>query len=819
MTSVPRINAETPFLQGVPNSLVSREWYRYLSSVSSLLGNGADILSLQDVQDYLFSLRKSNAGQKSVSQAVYFLTPQMFGAKGDGIHDDTEAIQKAINEQAARGGTLYVLFPGAHYLTTQPINVLTNAVHLLGAGRDLSVIAPVGFTGDYFLFDSVSECSISGMSFLPTGPQGGSRSSAIHFKNCDFSLARDFKIMGNTKTGVFVEGGASQFGNFIEEFKIGDCSLNGIWVGGSLLAQDCTIRNGVIAASTPGGTINGIFMDFASGVYVNQVDAISCQAGVATYPSATQYCTAMFFEQVLCDSCTGSGFSFYDNAGGTIHTGGFGQVSMVHLTNCWGATNQGNGVDFSTTCDGVTINGGAYYNNTQHGIHIGGGKNYNITGPMIGNNSIGSSTYSGIQVEGGTTHFTINGVRSGTVGRIGYLGASTQKYGIKIVTSANDYYTIVNNDCTDAVTAPIFDGGTGIHKTVCGNLPLVPNTLSSTLQITGQANPTQGKGLELMFNLVAGVYTSWISSYDRDNSAWLGLNALAYGFTFGANGGFFDTNTTFRSTGLSNPTVGEGLEVAYDSTGHTGYLVSADRAGGNLKGLNILAAQVTVQTVGSGLTPNNALSIQGDGLINTFKTFRVTGLLAPTSGAGVELAYDTSGTPTGYLVCFDRAGAGTPKGLNIWAGQYNFLYGGNSAGGSSSAMTISNTGIVDLVNTPTIGGTSLSTTYATLASPAFTGTPTAPTPATTVNNTEIATTAFVNHYAQFGSGTTVGTGGTAVTFGTAYNANPVVIPATVSGYFCTIDALSNTGFTINVRAYNTNASTNGIAFTWASVGR
>ena len=37
----------------------------------------------------------------------------------------------------------------------------------------------------------------------------------------------------------------------------------------------------------------------------------------------------------------------------------------------------------------------------------------------------------------------------------------------------------------------------------------------------------------------------------------------------------------------------------------------------------------------------------------------------------------------------------------------------------------------------------ISATYATLASPSFTGTPTAPTPATSDNSTKLATTAFV----------------------------------------------------------------------------
>lgn len=52
-------------------------------------------------------------------------------------------------------------------------------------------------------------------------------------------------------------------------------------------------------------------------------------------------------------------------------------------------------------------------------------------------------------------------------------------------------------------------------------------------------------------------------------------------------------------------------------------------------------------------------------------------------------------------------------------------------------------------------GNQISTTYAKLASPAFTGTPTAPTPATPDNSTKIATTAFVHAVASGGGGSTL----------------------------------------------------------------
>ena len=50
-----------------------------------------------------------------------YLTPQMFGAKGDGIRDDTDALRKALYESSVQGKILY--FPsGAKYKVTGTLN-------------------------------------------------------------------------------------------------------------------------------------------------------------------------------------------------------------------------------------------------------------------------------------------------------------------------------------------------------------------------------------------------------------------------------------------------------------------------------------------------------------------------------------------------------------------------------------------------------------------------------------------------------------------------------------------------------------------------
>src|SRR5574343_1117225 len=100
--------------------------------------------------------------------------------------------------------------------------------------------------------------------------------------------------------------------------------------------------------------------------------------------------------------------------------------------------------------------------------------------------------------------------------------------------------------------------------------------------------------------------------------------------------------------------------------------------------------------------------------------------------------------------------AGAPASLKTgelaWNQQDNTLYGGYGVdgGGNSTSIVV-------------LGGTG---TFAQLSSPAFTGTPTAPTAAVDTNTTQLATTAFV--LAQASSATPAAHGSAAVGTSTRY---------------------------------------------------
>ncbi|AFU45871.1 hypothetical protein C380_10850 [Acidovorax sp. KKS102] len=64
------------------------------------------------------------------------------------------------------------------------------------------------------------------------------------------------------------------------------------------------------------------------------------------------------------------------------------------------------------------------------------------------------------------------------------------------------------------------------------------------------------------------------------------------------------------------------------------------------------------------VTNSNAsgVAVEANGRVEASKTIRATGVSAPTSGSGVEMAYSAG---IGYLVSYNRAGSGTPLPLHI----------------------------------------------------------------------------------------------------------------------------------------------------------
>ena len=191
-----------------------------------------------------------------------FVSVKDFGAVGDGVTDDTAAIQAAINyctNLSNRKQTLY--FPANNaatsYKVTAPL-VITGRLNIVGDGQFSTRIQAYGMTSGQFVvdFDCVATDIIyhCGISNISIGSNNGAP-IGIRLKNVSYMLMKQVYLSGLNK-GIYITGTAC-FSNFFEEvtgYAITSYTVQ--WEnftgGGHYMFTGCTFigSDGVYLAST-----------------------------------------------------------------------------------------------------------------------------------------------------------------------------------------------------------------------------------------------------------------------------------------------------------------------------------------------------------------------------------------------------------------------------------------------------------------------------------------------------------------------------------------------------------------------------------------
>lgn len=181
-----------------------------------------------------------------------------FGAAGDGVTDDTVAIQNAINA-TAYGGTLHI--PAGSYLVSASLEVINKPIRIVGDGFMSTYIlasASIPGTDDVLVFngDSISPAAIEGyyLSDISIKPQLGT--PARHGLNLGNGIGVGINRATVERVKISGFGSYAIRNNGAFSSTIQNCFIEGI------LFDSCTDNQNVL-----NNTIFGVFW----GVYINAV--------------------------------------------------------------------------------------------------------------------------------------------------------------------------------------------------------------------------------------------------------------------------------------------------------------------------------------------------------------------------------------------------------------------------------------------------------------------------------------------------------------------------------------------------------------------
>jgi hypothetical protein len=510
-----------------------------MSQTKAQLVGGVGISTVGDLSVYggvnaTGVITATNVTASNIPISVY-----EYGAVGDGVTDDTLAIQDAIDQNPGR--KIYI--PKGVYLISSQIDVTDNGTTLVGDGGSQS--------------GTVIELSDSGQ-------------DGIVFSGCQFAGIVDIAIRSKVvpASGYCVTFGNGCFECFLQgvnclfafngvlitgatETRISNLSLRyihgtyGIRITGTNSNRSYRVIIHDVAADNPYPLTYGSVETWASSTSFSLQDIIfynnriyQCtQAGTSglTGPSGVPGSGGLscFTDEITDGTCkwkfvssdlrwivqdsysysvvidkaavlNGSkGYLMDDslNDGGSypvwafVHDlecdHNFGPATELNrgegfyaTTSWWGSSLNSNGFVVGSNYRGeVDVTTTRIHGNAQHGVLIEAGPvDVNLHGNMIGDNSASQSNfYHGIVAGVGASSFYIT---SNKIGDLVGSGGNNQNSGVFVNGGGTDNYIISGNDVTGNTTAGISDGGNGSNSIVVNNLGYITGITSTAISKT-----------------------------------------------------------------------------------------------------------------------------------------------------------------------------------------------------------------------------------------------------------------------------------------------------------------------------------------------
>jgi Pectate lyase superfamily protein len=403
-----------------------------------------------------------------------FVTDAPFNAVGDGVADDTAALNAAYAYAQSLTPPGCVYHPRGKYLRTAP-PAITKAITLTGAGPEQSIIVTSG--------------NVGGINVAMTS------SSEYHFKLSDIGLLNTSSVASasagtglNLSLAYLAEISNVKINGFYDALHITQSPLtnvrslhidyfknDGIRIDGGN-NFDVRVHDFTVSAHNIGA--RGI-------VLIDQNDEHIFSDGVVSECTVVQLFTdaASYAVNTRPEFCRFTNISFDNGANGID----LGNCTDMLFDGCFFSCRPGYGarVGNSKTTESVTFDSCTWFNNGTNGLQLGAFQKDTrvIGGQAIDNSQTTPATYHGILAIDGATDFSVIGTKF----KNGW-GGGTQQFGLYISGAACNRFVVSGCNFGTATGSTFVNNSTGNDQQVYGNIGYRTTARGTVSLVAGTAN-------------------------------------------------------------------------------------------------------------------------------------------------------------------------------------------------------------------------------------------------------------------------------------------------------------------------------------------
>ncbi len=384
-----------------------------------------------------------------------------FGAKGDDSTDDTAAIQAAINAAQAtgRGGVVFV--PKGVYRISSALIVTGNGIELRGEGVFSAVIRITTGNFDAVRVQNCQHSGVTGLHFWPPESLVPTAGAAVVFESCFEAYATNCFVFRHFVAFMVSSSTETRFTKLRMLNLYGHTGL--YFVGTKTAPSFRLVCNDVNGAND--SVVNHNLTWFLLNSYAYSLSLFQSVGVGGGY--------GIVMRDDVNDGTSRPSFLFCQDSGGDQNR--FNALLIlsgdtVNMIGCY--------LSVSNTADNVLIRSGFTGDATFQGCRIfgayfngikveSGPKAVNIIGCLIGNNNVSNAVDAhGIYMSDGASNFTIVGNH---IGAMAATNGNFQRYAVRVAGSSN-HFSIVGNTCPGNVSGVVFDGSSGVNKSITGNV-------------------------------------------------------------------------------------------------------------------------------------------------------------------------------------------------------------------------------------------------------------------------------------------------------------------------------------------------------------